>query len=75
MWGGEYEYKKIWLQGELLSEGFECDWSGGKRGAGEFDKCPDLKEYDDGQDCDPACTLTGGSKSSKNGKCVWTNIN
>ena len=64
MWGGRYN-----------TENKRCNWSGNKYGSGQFGACPDLKEYDDGQDCDPACTLTGGSKSSKNGKCVWPNIN
>ena len=44
----------------------ECDWSGG---------CPDLKVYDDEEDCDPACTLTGGTKESKDSECRWHNIN
>ena len=43
-----------------------CDWSGG---------CPDLQVYPDGEDCDPACTLTGGSKSFKDSECRWHNIN
>ena len=36
MWGGFYDTKTK-----------ECDWSGGKAGAGEFDACPDLKVYGD----------------------------
>ena len=56
MWGGFYDTKTK-----------ECDWSGGKAGADEFDACPDLKVYSDGKDCDPACTLTDGTKSSKKG--------
>ena len=64
MWGGNYN-----------AETKSCDWSGGKAGAGEFDACPDLKVYNDEEDCDPACTLTGGTKESKDGDCVWPNIN
>ena len=64
IWGGVYNVKDR-----------ECDWSGGKAGADEFNACPDLKVYDDEQDCDPACTLTDGKKSSKDGPCVWDNVN
>ena len=53
-----------------------CDWSGdGDRSVYEFDKCPDLKIYSDGADCDPSCTLTGGTKESKHSECVWPNVN
>ena len=62
MWGGSYDEARP-----------SCDWSGGD--AGQFDACPDLKEYSDGLDCDPACTLTGGSKTSTDGPCTWHNIN
>lgn len=64
MWGGNYNTKTK-----------SCDWSGGKDGADEFDACPDLKGYSDGKDCDPACTLTGGYKTSADGPCRWSNIN
>ena len=62
MWGGNYESG-------------ECDWSGGKDGADLFGACPDLQIYKDGKDCDPACTLTGGYKSSTVSECRWQNIN
>ena len=65
MWGGYYN--------TALSP-HKCDWKGGEFGE-EFDACPDLKEYSDGLDCDPSCTLTGGSKSYKTDTCVWPNIN
>ena len=37
--------------------------------------CPHLIGYMDGKDCDPVCTLTGGSKECKNCPCTWPNIN
>ena len=64
MWGGIYNNASL-----------VCDWSGGQAGAGEFDECPDLQFYSDGEDCDPACTLTGGYKESKLDTCHWHNIN
>ena len=62
MWGGHFDYNTI-----------SCDWSSDD--AGEFGNCPDLKVYSDGRDCDPSCTLTGGTKESKHSQCVWWNVN
>ena len=59
MWGGNYQSG-------------ECDWSGRE---GEFAACPDLQVYNEEEDCDPTCTLTGGTKRSKDSECRWHNIN